>query len=101
MKSNIKETINPKLLMKNGYRHYSDYGLNSKADKGLYQKDIKDKVGIKYFINIKHYDFSKIVSETLDHESFEIDMNFSIGNKNHVSITLHGRKDYTLKEIED
>lgn len=100
MKSDKKKLINPKILKENGYRYYYDNRTESAGYRGLYQKDIKDKVGIKYFINIKHYDFSQIDTVTLDHESFEIDINFTIGNEDHVSITLHGRKDHSLSEIE-
>lgn len=51
----MNNTITEKLLKEKGFTEYTKSSFDSSSVDHVYQKMYRDKIGKKYFINVKHY----------------------------------------------
>ena len=84
--------VNKEKLLKNGYTKYNQ----PEDEPTLYQKKVKDKKGIKYFINCYHYIYPKS-SPVKDAWEFKLQTDTALGT---VNITLFNTK-CTIKIMEE
>lgn len=85
--------ITDKLLLKNGYKRYSDDVYTSLC---FFQKRIKDKKGTKYFINIHKYMFYLHDNKP----SYEVRL-YLEKEKYSIELILFSFRDMTLEDIEN
>jgi len=79
-----------KELLDNGYQKFRDNLKNSEA---LYQKRVSDDEGIKYFLNVYHWNIKKLDPNTPIPHSFHFEVQFykdQEAKENTVNVSFHG-----------
>ena len=89
-------------LLNNGYREYSGtYPLHPSSNT-LLQKCIKDKYGIKYYLNVYEYNFENIPNYPKPNKiSYQFETKFNLYDEESCTIVYCYNDNKTIKEIED
>ena len=91
------QKINYDLLKEAGYKRYEQKIREASA---LWQKNIKDKNGIKYSITFFEYDWSKLVDSSTNIISFEPSVQFEVDENSCVNVDFLFSDDHTIEHIE-
>ena len=91
------QKINYDLLKEAGYKRYEQKIREASA---LWQKNIKDKNGIKYSITFFEYDWSKLVDSSTNIISFEPSVQFEVDENSCVNVDFLFSDHHTIEQIE-
>jgi hypothetical protein len=89
-------------MLDSGFEEYKS-SLSPENVSRSYQKEVKNKNGIKYFIQCQEWDWSTISNypSNLERFSYQFDVQFTLSNGKTFDVNTVGWENKTLLEIEE